>query len=529
MRNLVILIITVCIFVSPVGADEPLTYELEDIFTAKIPRMERLNQAQWHPDGESYVFVKPDTTDNIKSLYRHDVQTGEETLWIDGNKFVHPETGESIRFSDYTITDSGEKIMLKAEARRVWRRFSLARFYVYDISDQSVTAVYGGDERISHAKLSPDEQKAGYVLDNNIFIKDLESGQVTQVTSDGSDTIINGQFDWVYEEEFGIADGWRWSPDGQKMAFWRFDQSEVPTFSWTVFSPANGNVKTIRYPKAGDTNSTVRIGVYHLENEQTVWMDSGEESDIYIPRIQWTNDSDILSIQRLNRLQNRLELLLADAYSGQSETVFVDSDTCWVDVDDDLIFLEEQEAFLFTSERSGYNHIYKIAMDGSSVEPITSGKWVVKNIYGVDEDADAIYFSANKDAVTETHVFKITSDGRDLQKLTTIPGSHSARFSTDMDYFIHRYSSLNTPTQISLRDANGTLQNKLIQNALPDSVKPNLAIPDLITFRTSDGTTINARITKPKNFDPQKTYPVLIYGYGGPGSQLVRNSWGRST
>lgn len=512
---------------SMLWAQKELT--IADIFASGKFQMKALSGVQWSPDGQSFIFMKYDSTEQVRSFYRHEVGSGSESLWLSGKALKPAGSDKPVSVDSYTISESGKRLLIKSNSARVWRRYSQADFYVFDIPARKLIPVYDGQERIRHAKLSPDEKHVAYVLDNNIYIKDLENGTTRAATSDGSETVINGQFDWVYEEEFGMDDGWRWSPDGRRIAFWRLDQSQVPQFTWVDYDSTYGRVHTIHYPKAGRKNSLVQIGVYDLQSRKTTWMDIGPETDIYIPRIKWTQDPQFLSVQRLDRLQQNLEILLADVRTGQTRPVLTDTDTCWVDVDDDVFFLPDRQGFIFTSERSGFNHIYLSDWQGKSLQQLTSGQWEVGRVYGVDAGNERVYFSANREHTAETHIYSVRLNGKDLKKLSTVAGSHRADFSPDWQYFIHYYSSFEMPLQTDLRRADGTLIRNLVRNTTEKYEEYGVTQPELVSFTTEDGVEIRAMITRPNDFDPARKYPVLIYGYGGPGSQLVRNSWGRGS
>ena len=526
MRRLTAMLCIVLVGFSLLNAQNGKKLTVEDIFASGKFRGKYLGSPRWLPDSKAFVFLKSDEGAKYTSIYKHDVKTGEESKWIDGTQLVDPSSGDTLRFMDYRIAPSGNKIMFKTNAQRVWRRYDDARYFVYDRSKKTMTPVREGDDLIRHAKLSPDETMVGYVFENNIYIKNLNTGKVTQVTGDGSETILNGLADWVYEEEFGQADRWAWSPDGKKIAFCRSDQKDVPVFSWVEYDGLYGKVRSVRYPKAGQKNSIVRVGVYHLDNGKTVWMDTGQDVDQYIPRIQWAPKGDQLLIERMNRLQNKLELLRAEPGSGKTTVILTDTDSCWVDIVDEIVFLNDDKRFLWPSERDGYRHIYLYNLDGQMLGQLTHGKWVVRQIYGVDDARRLVYFSANKDAPLEWHLFRVDLEGKKIKRLSVEPGMHSANFAPDFSVFIHTYSNIFTPTQTVLAYADGHSIRTLVKNAIEALKEYDLAYPELITFTTSDGVKLNAKITKPVDFDPNKKYPVLIYGYSGPASQLVRNSWG---
>ncbi len=528
MKRFLFVVLLSALFTS-LWAQSSSKLTLENIFKSNMLHLKRLNNPKWLPHQSAFVFLKQDKESKVTSLFTHRVADGSEEKWIDGADLIHPTDHKPLHFVDYRIAPSGKKILFKTDAKRVWRRYDDARYFVYDIQTKKMIPVYNGPERIRHAKLSPDETLVGYVLKNNIYIKALETGKVTQITHDGSDTLLNGLSDWVYEEEFGQADGWRWAPDSKQIAFYHFDQSPIKTFSWIEYEDLDVHVKTVPYPKAGDPNSIVTIGVYHLSSGKTSWMDLGSETDQYIPRIRWTKRKNTLLIERMNRLQNRLDLLVADSQTGKTRNLERETDPAWISITDNVFFLQDTNHFLRTSEVSGYNHIYEYDLDKGEKSQITHGNWEVSRLYGIDEAQNYIYFQANKEKVEECQLFRIKTDGSNMQQLSHESGIHTAQFAPDFSVFIHTYSNVHTPPQTVLASSDGQIIHSLIQNNADSLKQFNLAYPEFTSFTTSDGIEIKAMITRPVNFDPAKKYPVLIYGYSGPASQLVRNSWGRTT
>ncbi len=509
-------------------AQQKSELSLDLIFNSPKFRGHLLSGVQWMPDGQAFVFTKYDRKARHTTLVRYDVATGRESEWIEIPQLKHPVSGEPLPFASYRIAPSGKRLLLKADAKRVWRRPDDGRFFLFDIATQNIRPVYSGKERIRHVKLSPDETMAGYVLEHNLFIKDFKHDLTIQITNDGSDVILNGMGDWVYEEEFSRADCWWWSPDGQKMAFYRFDQSRVPVFSWTEFDEKYGRVRSVHYPKAGEANSVVRIGVYDVNSGRTQWMDIGSNDDMYIPRIYFLKDNRHLLIERMNRLQNKLDFLIADLETGQSRVLFSETDSCWVSVTDDIFFLNDGRRMLKTSEQDGFNHIYLYNLKTGAQKQLTSGKWEVTRVYGVDEKNGLVFFQANKGNIAERQLFRVRLDGTDLRQLTAKPGTHSANFSPDFKYYLHTFSNVETPPVLWLSDAGGE-PVRLVRKTEIDALQEfPVAVPEFLSFVTSDGVEIKAMMTKPRDFDPGKKYPVLIYGYSGPASQLVRNSWGRT-
>ena len=339
---------------------------------------------------------------------------------------------------------------------------------------------------------------------------------------------MNGEFDWVYEEEFGLADAWRWSPDGNKIAYWRLDQTRVKEYHLIDEMGQYNNVFDLKYPKVGEQNSIVKIGVADLTPGKTTWMDIGTNDDIYIPRIFWTNSSGTLAIMRLNRLQNHLEVMMADVNTGQTRTVITDSSKTWVDVRDDIFFLKKSDRIVWTSEKSGYNHAYLYDYDGKLINRITTGKWEVSSVDGVDENTGWVYLSGKKDSPIQQNLYRVKLDGTDFQKISGEHGWYNANYSPDYKHFIEFYSNASTPTETTLRNADGSLLRILEDGKISELKNYKMVYPHFLKFKTTDGTELNAYMMKPANFDPSKKYPVLVYGYGGPGSQMVVDRWGGS-
>jgi len=514
---------------SMVNAQTPGKFTLSDIFDSPKFAGDSLWQAKWIPHADAFTFMKPDDADSIISIYKHDVTTGEESIFIDGHTLYVPDTDSLLAMSGYRWSKDGSKILLYTSKVEIWRRSLKCAVYVYDVNEGTVTPVFEGKERISNARVSPDGSRVGYVYKNNIYTRDLTGGETRQWTEDGSEVISNGKFDWVYEEEFGITQGWAWSPDSKKIAFWRMDQSPVPEFSWLDYNPLHQKLTTIRYPKPGEQNSLVQIGVIDLETGETTWMDLGKETDIYIPRMKWTEDPNFLGIQRLNRAQNRLELLLADARTGKTKTILTETDSCWVDVHNNLFFLKDRERFVWTSEQDGYNHIYLYRLDGKLVRQLTDGEWEVYRLYGIGESDGAVYYSSNQEDITECHIYSVKFDGSGPKRLTGEAGWHRASFSDDFQYFIDSWSNIRTPRQWTLYAAGGTQIRTLVENDLSMYDGYALAYPEFFKMTTGDGAELQYSMIKPADFDENRKYPVLVACYGGPGGPMVRNAWYRKS
>src|SRR5699024_8427325 len=382
-------------------------------------------------------------------------------------------------------------------------------------------------QKIQYAQLAPTGGKAAYVQDNDLYWVDLSTGKETPVTTDGEyNKIINGASDWVYEEEFGFAKAWYWSPDAQKIAFYRFDESEVREYFLTDWGDLYPGLTRFKYPKAGERNSTVKIGVYNLVEDKTVWIDIHAENDQYIPRINWTEDPNLLAIRRMNRHQDKRELLLANATTGDTEIIKTETSDAWIDVHDDLQFLDNGKQFITTSEESGYNHIYLYNIEGELVRQVTHGDWEVTNYLGYKRAENRIYYVSTQNSPLERHLYSIKLDGSDKKKLTTTPGWHSINMSNDLKYYIDDYSAPGKPPQYTLHNNDGEELRILEDNKeLQDTMK-TYALPskEFIKIELPQAT-LNAYIMKPHDFVASKQYPVLFYVYGGPDSQNVKKKF----
>jgi dipeptidyl-peptidase-4 len=430
----------------------------------------------------------------------------------------------------YTFSKDERKVLVEANFEKIYRRSYKADYYIWDIAAQTLTPLSdNGSQQL--AAFSPDGNKVAFMRDNNLFIKDLQNNSEKQITTDGKyNEIINGSCDWVYEEEFGFTRAFDWSPDGNKIAFYRFDESQVKTFNMTIYDdylyPEN---YTFKYPKAGEKNSVVQIRVYDLADGKFVNMDIGPETDQYIPRIKWSNDPSMLAIIRMNRLQNKIEILMGDASTGNSSVIYTETNKYYISEIDDqyLNFINDKNDFIIYSEKSGYKHFYLLDANGNVKRQITKGQWDVVDYLGYDAGSKLLYYTSTENSPLRRDVYAIKLNGRKKEKISINEGTNDAVFSKTFKYYINYYSSATVPTQVTLHDASGKLVRVLEDNKdLMEKVK-STGVPDkeFFTFNTSEGVSLNGWMIKPADFDPAKKYPVLMYVYGGPGSQTVTDSW----
>ncbi|HEX8432940.1 MAG TPA: S9 family peptidase [Longimicrobium sp.] len=508
-------------------AQAPQQLTLERIFTTRDFRTEGLPAVQWMRDGQRYAYVvaNGDATD----LVAEDARTGTRTRLVEGARLVPAGATKPIEIEDYTWSADERKLLLYTNSQPVWRANTKGTYYVYDLASGRLTPVSTQPGFQMFAKFSPDAGRVGFVRDNDLYVTDITTGRETRLTRDGSNSIINGTFDWVYEEELGLQDGWRWSPDGARIAFWRLDASRERNFSWIrETDSAYAEVVSLRYPKAGSPNAVARVGVVDAAGGTPRFIDTGSDPEVYIARMEWAESPNEVVIQRLNRQQNRLEVMLGDVRTGVARAIFTDTDSAWVEVDDDFRWINGGRQFLFSSERDGWNHLYVVNRDGSGARQLTRGPWDVTSVTAVDERGGLVYFTGHEESPEELHLYRVKLDGSGMQQITREPGTHSASIAPGSPFFLDVYSRAGVPPTIRLHSTDGTAVRTLVDNA---RVRQNVAAlaggqPEFFQFRTGDGTELRGWMMKPADFDPNKKYPVLMYVYGGPGSQTVVDSWG---
>lgn len=499
---------------------------LEDIYKKGTFRTKSVQGLRSMNDGKTYVSIEIDTATQDRFVARNNYKDGEiaERLFSQAD-LVYEDIKLPIG-TDFSANE--EKILIAHEREAIYRRSSKAYYYVFDIKSKKITPVSTKEGKQMYATFSPDASKVAFVRDNNLFVTDLATGAETQITTDGKyNEIINGGADWVYEEEFAFAKAFFWSPDGNKIAFYRFDEREVREFSMMMYEDLYPTVYKFKYPKPGEKNSVVSIHIYDLEKKTTKTADVGTETDQYIPRVKWTQDPNLLCVFRMNRHQNNLDYLFVDAETGSSKVALTETDKYYIDINDDLTFLEDGKHFFLTSERDGYNHVYLYNMDGELVRQITDGDWEVTRLYGVNQKTNTLYYQSTESSPLERDIYSINLSGKKKTKLSTQKGTNSATFSEDFSYYILNHSSVETPPYITLNNAKGEVERVLEDNAEALKVNEQYGITprEFFSFTTSEGVELNGYMIKPADFDPNKKYPVLMYVYGGPGSQNVANSW----
>lgn len=497
------------------------TPSLDDIFVkgafnAKgVPGFNSMN------DGKYYC-----AQDEQENIIRYSFATGKavDTLVRSADLKVNGK-GDAVSHFGFKWSNDESKLLLETDFKPGYRHSYKAVFYVYDLKTKKLVKPIS--EAVMLAEFSPDASKVAYTRDNNLYYYDLAAGKEVQLTTDGKqNSIINGSTDWVYEEEFAIWKAFFWSPQGDKIAYYRFDESGVKEFEMTMFGKLYPEAYAFKYPKAGESNSLITVHTYDLASMKKQNMDIGKETDMYIPRVQWTKNSNMLCIQRMNRLQNKLELLLADATTGESKVMLTEESKTYLDVPE-ITFLADGKSFLMNSERDGWNHLYQFDMNGKVMHQVTKGNWELDQFYGVDEKKRLVYVSTSEVSAVERYIYSISLDGKKKKQLVSRKGWNGATFNADYSYFLLSSSTANTPPYYALCDASGKELRILEDNrALADKMKGYAFSPaEFTTFKNAEGTDLNAFVIKPARFDANKKYPVLMYVYGGPGHQLAVNRW----
>lgn len=471
-------------------------------------------------NGKEYTVLNFNRADKTSSvdLYDYDTQEKIKTLVSSAN------IGSIQYFSSYTFSEDESKLLLATEIEPIYRHSRLGIYYVFELGSGKTIKV--SDAKIQEPFLSPNGKQVAYVRDNNLYLFSLADGSTRQLTTDGEkNKIINGITDWVYEEEFAFVRAFEWNSNGTRIAFLRFDETNVPEFSMDVYGtnlyPGQYRFK---YPKAGEENAKVSLHMYDVATGTISDVDLGDA--YYIPRIKWMNNPDYLSVQTINRHQNHLKLHRVNTKDNSVTLLLEDSDKAYVDVTDDLTFLED-DRFIWTSEKDGYNHIYLHGKDGTLKTQITNGPWEVTSYYGYDQKADKVYYQSTENGSINRDVYSIDSRGKNKKRLSAGEGTNTADFSADFTYFINTYSSATTPPEYTLHKAlSGKKLKEIKDNSqLLQKLEGYAISPKEFSTIKINGHDLNMYMIKPKDFDPSRKYPLFMYQYSGPGSQNVANSW----
>ena len=520
MKKIGLLLLFVVASSLSVVAQQKIT--LEEIWGGAF-RTKGMDALSAMKNTNQYTVLNYDRATKSYQIDLYDFATLEKVSTL----FDTKNHAEVTSIDSYSFDKNEKKILIAVNSNPIFRHSFTADYFVYDIASKKVNKFTSN--QIQEPTFSADGTKISYALENNLFVYDLISGASIQLTQDGKkNQIINGITDWVYEEEFAFVKAYDWNTAGTKIAYIKFDETEVPEFSMDMYDQGLYPTQTVfKYPKAGEKNAIVSLHIFDLKTGTTKKINLGEYKDFYIPRIKWTNDANVLSVQVMNRHQNNLDLHFVDGTTGTTRVVLNEKDNAYVDVTDNLTFLKDN-SFIWTSEKDGFNHIFHYDKSGKLKKQITSGKWEVTNYYGFDETSGTVYYQSVENGSTNRDVYSIKIDGKSKTKLSSKTGTNSATFSPNFQYFINTYSSATTaPTYTLNQSKTGTLVKTIVSNEATEQklAKYDVTPKEFFVLTTEKGHQLNAWMIKPKDFDATKKYPVFMFQYSGPGSQQVANTW----
>jgi dipeptidyl-peptidase 4 len=517
-----------------------LEEQIGRIFQAKAYDPPRFGPTRWLRDGAAYTTVeRSPESQEMRDIVRYDAVTGARQVLVAGSQLTprdpkRPKPG-ALAIDDYTWSADGRRLLIFTNTARVWRRNTRGDYWVLDLDGGTLRQLGGNapPSSLMFAKFSPDGSRAAYLRGNNLYVERLDNGRITPLTSDRSETTINGTSDWVYEEELNVRDGFRWSPDGRAIAFWQFDTTGVGSFSLINDTDSLYPVITrIPYPKVGTTNSAVRIGVVNADGGKPKWMKTpGSPRDTYLARLEWL-DADTLAIQQLNRLQNQNDFLLADARSGDVRRVFRDQSKTWVDVVEEVHWIASGRAFLWVSERDGWQHVFRVPREGGDPTLITRFDADVTDIVGVDERGGWLYFLASPERASQRYLYRSTLDGTGVPERVTPgsqPGTHAYDLAPGGQLAFHTYSRFDQPPVTDVVELPGHRARRVLTDTSALVAKLAPVVKPAVEFFTVDiggSVTLDGWMLKPSSFDPARRYPAIVYVYGEPAGQTVLDRWG---
>ena len=522
------------LFTVGVSAQTELTLEM--IYKQRSPiATQGFTGIKWLKDGAGYSRTETNRETGGTDIIRYDAATGNQSVMIPATMLTVKETGESLAVSDYSWSPDNTKMLIFTNTRRVWRYNTRGDYWVLNLQtgDLKQLGKTLPATTLMFAKFSPDNSKAAYVSNNNIYVEELDSHAITQITFDGNEDIVNGTFDWVYEEEFSCRDGFRWSPDSRHIAYWQSD-----TRGTGVFYMIN-NVDSIYstliplpYPKVGTTNSAVKVGVIPASGGTTQWIPiPGDARNNYIPRMEFIPNSNELMIQQLNRLQNTNKVWIAQVGTNKLENILTETDEAWLDLHDNIHWIDGEKFFTWTSERDGWRHLYLVSRDGKTIRPITKGNFDIESVAGIDMSQGYVYFTSTMENYTQRDLFlaKLRGDGKpELVSPKDQKGQHRYNMSPTGKWAIHTFSNTTTPPMIDMvAFPKGNSVRMLVDNSNVKKIHDDMGLQYKEFVKVDIGEImLDAWVQKPHNFDPTKKYPVIVSVYGEPAGSTVQDSWG---
>jgi len=485
----------------------------------------------WIDGGQRYSYSSRNPETSRTEIRAYTPETGRDELLLDTQSLTFPGTDTPFTYRSFQWAGDSDHILFETNFRPVYRHSGISDFYFYSRSTGTLQLVA---RDAGTAELSPDGGRVGFEHEGDLYIYEFATDQTIRLTHDATEHVFNGRTGWVYEEEFMITQAWKWSPDGRYIAFWQEDESQVPVFQMTNYEGQHSEYVQIRYPKVGDTNPTVRIGVVDVVTGERTWLDTGMPADSYIPRIYWTADEGTLAVVHLTRNQRELRLFFFDAESGERRLVMQETSEYWIDIfnffegiQEFFFFPEQSREFFWLSDRDGYRHLYRYNYDGELVNQVTRGEWEVTYIHALDASAGHLYYSSTQASPLERHLYRVNLDGSEPRQITRDAGRHSADVSPDGRYFLHSWSAVDQPRQVHLRRTDGEILKTYVDGStVQTNLEQRAYYPaTLHRFETSDSISLDMMIILPEGFDENQTYPVVLDIYGGPGAQSVYNQF----
>jgi dipeptidyl-peptidase-4 len=527
-----LLIVTIAAASAALGQDAQLT--LENIYSNHLFAPRGFGPVRWMKDIHGYSTVEKNKEAGGQEIIRYDAATGERTVLVSAKQLTPAGGKAPLPIEDYVWSDDNAQLLIFTNTKKVWRYHTRGDYWVLNLKSGKLQQLGKSLEpsTLMFAKFSPDGTRVGYVSKQNVYVEDVSTEKITQLTTDGGGNIINGTFDWVYEEELDCRDGFRWSPDGKTIAYWQSDTKNIGTF-YLIDNVSDIYSKPIPlpYPKVGTKLSNVKVGVIPAAGGATKWFDlPGDPTNNYLARMDFIPNSNELMIQQLDRPQQSNKVWIADAGSLKLNNILTETDTAFLDLHDNIRWLDGEKYFTWTSERDGWKHLYRVSRDGKEIKPITNGDFDVVNINCIDPAGGYVYYIASPDSFTERYLYRSRLDGTGTAERVTpanTPGHHSYQMSADAKWAIHTYSNATTPNRISLIQLPSHQETKLLEDNHELKAKfdaLNLRPKEFIKVDIGD-VVLDAFMIKPANFDPAKKYPLLFYVYGEPAGSTVQNNW----
>ncbi|MBN8688614.1 MAG: S9 family peptidase [Chitinophagales bacterium] len=508
---------------------------LGDIYTKNRYGSKGVGPLRWMQDNKSYSTVEYNAAAGGSDIIRYDVVSGARSILINASQLVPASGAKPLGIADYEWSADNNKLLLFTNTKKVWRYNTRGDYWVLDLKSGKLTQLGKSlpASTLMFAKFSPDGSRVGYVSQQNIYVEEIATGMITQLTKDGGGDIINGTFDWVYEEELDDRDGFRWSPDGNSIAYWQSDTKGVGTFYLINNTDSNySKPLPFPYPKVGTSNSAVKVGVVAATGGATRWFDvPGDPRNNYLARMDFIPGSNEVMIRQLNRLQNSNKVWVGNTAGMQLKLLFTETDSAWVDIHDDIVWLDNNKYFTWTSERDGWVHLYKVSRDGKEIKPITRGNFDVVNINCIDPAGGYVYYIASPENFTQRYLYRSRLDGKGIAERVSpadMAGQHSYQISADAKYAIHSFENAQTPRRISLIDLRTHKEIRLMEdNKELKSRISELSLRPKEFLKVDIGAVVlDAWMIKPIQFDPQKKYPVIFHVYGEPAGSTVQDNWG---